>query len=32
MLNENETAPVMPGTSRARLLEMIFSTGTIHLA
>ena len=32
MLCENETAPVMPGTSRARLLEMIFSTGMIHLA
>ena len=31
MLNEDETAPVMPDTSRARLLEMIFSTGTIQL-
>ena len=32
MLSEDQTAPGMPGTSRARLLEMIFSTGTIHLA
>ena len=32
MLCEDEMAPVMPGTSRARLLEMIFSSETIHLA
>ena len=31
MLNEDETAPVMPGTSRTRLLGMTSSTGTIHL-